>query len=164
MSDDMNRIPEEPPKDTEIPENGGQEQTTAFFDYSQERSQSEQDGGEIRVPHGMGGGNPQTMPGKNLALASLICAIAAFSCCGTLLGFPVFIAAIITAALSRKQAGYWQGSAIAGLVLGILGIVFCVLSVILVVFLYAVLDEFEEDPYFYEGTLSYIRAVVNYTA
>ncbi len=77
---------------------------------------------------------------KALSVASLVTGIIAVICCclgwsGIVLG----AAAIATAIISRVKLGYFDGMAIAGLVLGIFGFV---TGLILVIFTYALGDEF----------------------
>ncbi len=68
------------------------------------------------------------MPGKNLAIASLVCGIASlvmiFFGYSTLLGIGLGIAAIVLSVNAKKQ-GYVGGMRTAGLVFGIIGLVLC---------------------------------------
>lgn len=74
------------------------------------------------------------MPGKNLAIASLICGIASVLFMWvTLISVGLGIAAIICAVNSKKQ-GYTGGMRTAGLILGIGGIVLAGLAFVACVF------------------------------
>ena len=68
------------------------------------------------------------MPGKNLAIGSLVCGILSlvltFFGYGALVGLILGIVAIILSVNAKKQ-GYTEGMQKAGLVLGIIGTILC---------------------------------------
>lgn len=67
-----------------------------------------------------------------LAIASLICGIAALiCCCCTYLALAVGIAAVVLAVLSKKQQGKFSGMALGGMICGIIGGGFALISIIL---------------------------------
>ncbi len=68
---------------------------------------------------------PPVQPAHGLALASLICAIVGFVCCGLFASIP----AVICAVMARKQ-GNTEAIATVGLIMGIVGIVLSALSAI----------------------------------
>lgn len=86
-------------------------------------------------------------PGKNMALTSMILGILSLWCCGGVFGIPIAAVAIVLAAVSRKRAGVFYGTAIAGLIMGILGVLFGLISILFIVFIIIVESSLPEDPY-----------------
>lgn len=79
------------------------------------------------------------------SVASMVCGIlSVICCCLGYAGLVLGVLAIVFAVISRKNLGYFDGMAIAGLVLGIIGLV---LGVALIVASYAI------DPAIYEEYL-----------
>lgn len=67
-------------------------------------------------------GKPKTMGWSVVSLVTGI--ISVICCCMGITGLFFGVAAIVTAIISRRVLGYFDGMTIAGLVLGIFGIVF----------------------------------------
>ena len=67
-------------------------------------------------------GKPKTMGWSVVSLVTGI--ISVICCCLGITGLFFGVAAIVTAIVSRKVLGYFDGLSIAGLVLGIFGVVF----------------------------------------
>ena len=77
------------------------------------------------------------------SVASMVCGIISVVCCCTgYAGLVLGLLAIVFAVISRKNLGYFDGMAIAGLVLGIIGLVF---GVALIIASYAIDDELIEQ-------------------
>lgn len=57
------------------------------------------------------------------SLASMVCGIISVICCTGYVGIILGILAVVFAGISRKNLGYFESMAIAGLVLGIIGFV-----------------------------------------
>ena len=90
--------------------------------------------------NGYQGQPTQPQPGHNLALASLICGIISFLCCGT----PLGIAAIICS-VSAKKRGNTETINTAGLVCGIVGLVLSIISgFVSMLFVPAVMESIRE--------------------
>ena len=70
---------------------------------------------------------------KGLSIAALVCGIVSITlgCCCTFVGLPTSIAAIICGGMAMSQNKPGRGMAIAGLVMGVIGIVLLVVSFIL---------------------------------
>lgn len=70
--------------------------------------------------------------GKGMATASLVLGILGllFFCCCTYLGIILGALAIIFACVSRSQAGYFRGLAMAGLILGIIATLISIVAII----------------------------------
>ncbi len=78
-------------------------------------------------------------------IASLILGILSLCCCG----LPCGIAAIVTALIDRSRRGLFTASAVAGLIMGILGLISWLMGVVLfIVILIPALGEIESDPEF----------------
>ena len=77
------------------------------------------------------------------SVASLVCGIISLVCCCTgYAGVILGTLAIIFAIVSRKNLGYFDGMAVAGLVLGIIGFV---LGLALIIFAYTIDEEFLKE-------------------
>ena len=85
-----------------------------------------------------------------LGIASLVCVCC---CCGALffVGIPAGILAIVFAVLSRRdQGGKFSGMAIAGLILGIIGLILCLICCVLYIQFNAMLNDPEAMRAFLE--------------
>lgn len=69
---------------------------------------------------------PAATPGKGLGIASLVCGIVSFFCFGFILG----LLAVIFGGVAKSK-GYRGGMATAGIVLGIIGLAFYVILLII---------------------------------
>lgn len=67
----------------------------------------------------------QAVPGKGLAIASMVCGIVSFFCFGFILG----LLAVIFGGVAKSK-GYSGGMATAGIVLGVIGLAFYVVMII----------------------------------
>ncbi len=73
-------------------------------------------------------------PTKTFGIISLVCGILSLftsCCCCGIFSLPLSIAAVVLAVVDKSKNGKFSGLAIGGLVLGILGVVFYVLSFLL---------------------------------
>ena len=68
---------------------------------------------------------PAKVPGKGLAIASLVCGIVSFFCFGVILG----LLAVIFGGVAKSK-GYKGGMATAGIVLGVIGLALYVVMLI----------------------------------
>ncbi len=76
-------------------------------------------------------GSPKT---KGWSVASLICGILSLICCCLGLASVIFgILAIVFAVISRRNMNYFDGMSVAGLILGIFGIVMGVAMMIVII-------------------------------
>lgn len=69
---------------------------------------------------------PATVPGKGLGIASMVCGIVSFFCFGFILG----LLAVIFGGVAKSK-GFKGGSATAGIVLGVIGLAFYVIMLII---------------------------------
>ena len=77
------------------------------------------------------------------SVASLVCGIISVLCCSLGYGAIVFgVLAIIFSSISRKNLGYFDTMAVAGLVLGIMGFI---LGIAIIAAVYLVDEEFLEE-------------------
>ena len=81
-----------------------------------------------------------------LGILSVIC------CCITYGGLIMGLLAIVFAVVSRRNLGYFDGMAIAGLVLGIIGAVFGIMTIISDIYLSA-------NPELFENYLKYLESL-----
>ncbi len=91
---------------------------------------------------------------RGFAIASMILGILSIlCCCFTYIGIALSIIAIVFAVVSRVRMGYFDGMAIAGLVLGIIGFVFGVSILIIDIAFTEQLEAWLEANYpeIYEG-------------
>ena len=143
----------ESPESPESPEAPAEDGGSAFFDYTGDMVALAPKATEDLDPNA----------GKNLALTSLILSLVALCGCGSL-GFPLAIAAIVLAAISRMRARQWSSMSVAGLVIGILGTLYSLLAVLLIVFILFAEGLYYEDPYIYtdftNGTLPQIVSLL----
>ena len=94
-------------------------------------------------------GKPKTMGWSVVSLVTGI--ISVICCCLGITGLLFGAAAVVTAIISRKVLGYFDGLSIAGLVLGIFGIVF---GLSIAISLFALGEEFW-DAYMEEFWAAY---------
>lgn len=106
--------------------NGGQQGAPGYQHQQAQYQQPYQDPNVYQGYTGYRGQNAwkPVEPGKGLSIASLICGIVSMlTILIPVVGMGCGIAAIVTAVISRKQAGRMNGMAIAGLICGIGGLV-----------------------------------------
>lgn len=90
---------------------------------------------------------------RGFAIASMILGIfSILCCCFTYIGLIIGVLSIVFAVVSRVRMGYFDGMAIAGLVLGIIGVVFSAAIIVVdTVFAEQYLEWFEANyPDIYE--------------
>lgn len=92
---------------------------------------------EVRMPHAATDPLPLRDNGENLATVSMVLGIASLLCCG----LPASIGAIITAILARHYMGKFNGASLAGLVIGIVNILFTAVVVVLINVVMALIED-----------------------
>lgn len=128
-----------------------EKEDTMNYDPNQINPNNTQDGAPLGYQAPFVDQKPPVSQG--LAVASLICGIVSIVCC-CCPGLPLIVSvvAIILACLDRAKAGHFRGMAIAGLVIGIVGAVYAVITL---VDLIATLN----NPAFNELLTAYMEAI-----
>lgn len=104
------------------------EEVLGVTEYYPDGASSYEKKEEIRYDDVFNKGKSKTLAFSVVSLVTGILSI--ICCCGIWVSLPLGIIAIIFAAVSRKTLGYFDGMAIAGLILGIFGAVIGIMVII----------------------------------
>lgn len=99
----------------------GEENTLGVTEFYPEVESSYEKKENIRYDEIFDNGKKKTLAFSIVSLVTGILSI--LCCCFTFIGLPLGIIAIVFSVVSRKKLGYFDGMAVAGLVLGIFGAV-----------------------------------------
>ena len=116
------------------------EKVLGITEYYPEATSSYEKKEEVRYDEVFNKNKPKTLAFSIVSLVTGILSI--ICCCGIWVSLPLGIVAIVFAAVSRKTLGYFDGMAIAGLILGIFG---TVIGIMVIAFSYGPLSRMLEE-------------------